>query len=292
MLDRTFDALVFDWDGTAVPDRVADATGVRSRVEALCEAGVQVLVVSGTHVGNVDGQLAARPSGPGRLHLCLNRGSEVFEATSEGVNLVWRRTATAEEEAALDCAAALTVERLGQRGVHAAIVSERLNRRKIDVITDPSWADPPKARIGELLAAVNELLLEAGFADLSEVVALAADASRAAGLPDPRITSDVKHVEIGLTDKTDSARWAADWLAQRGIAASLVLVGGDEFGPIGGVEGSDSLMMVPELAGAVVVSVGVEPGGVPEGVLHLGGGPARFVELLDDQLARRGGRVG
>jgi hypothetical protein len=286
--DRTFDALVFDWDGTAVTDRAADGGAVRERVEALCGAGVHVLVVSGTHVGNVDGQLAARPTGPGQLFLCLNRGSEVFAVGPDGPDLVWRRTATAEEDAALDRAAALTVARLGELGIDAAVVSERLNRRKVDIITDPEWADPPKARIGELLVAVTRLLAGAGIADLAAVVDLAAEAARAAGVADPRITSDVKHVEIGLTDKADSARWAAGWLASRGVAGRLVLVGGDEFGPIGGVAGSDSLMLVPELAEAVALSVGVEPGGVPDGVLHEGGGPARFLELLDDQLTRRG----
>ena len=43
----------------------------------------------------------------------------------------------------------------------------------------------------------------------------------------------------------------------------LILVGGDEFGSIGGVPGSDSHLLVPELARAAVVSVGVEPDGVP-----------------------------
>ena len=80
-------------------------------------------------------------------------------------------------------------------------------------------------------------LAAAGIADLAEVVALAADAARAGGLVDPRITSDVKHVEIGLTDKSDSARFAASWLAERGITGALVLIGGDELGPIGGVAG-------------------------------------------------------
>ena len=111
-----------------------------------------------------------------------------------------------------------------------------------------------------------------------------------AGLADPRITSDVKHVEIGLTDKSDSARWAADWLVLRGITGQLVLIGGDEFGPIGGATGSDSFMIVDSLSRAPVVSVGVEPGGVPDGVTHLGRGPARFAELLDAQLARRANR--
>src|SRR5581483_3182827 len=37
---------------------------------------------------------------------------------------------------------------------------------------------------------------------------------------------------------------------------------------------------------AVFISVGPEPGGVPPGVIHIGGGPARFREILADQAAR------
>lgn len=288
--ERTFEAVLFDWDGTAVPDREADATDARTLVEDLCAAGVHVIVVSGTHVGNVDGQLRARPSGPGQLHLCLNRGSEVFAVTTEGPALVRRRQATPDEDQQLDRAAAATVEALAQRGIAAKIVSERLNRRKIDLIPEPAWADPPKARIAELLAAVATRLRAAGVHDLAEVVAIATAASASAGLADPRVTSDVKHVEIGLTDKSDSARWAAAWLAERGITGGLVLVGGDELGPLGGVTGSDSTMLVDELARAFVISVGAEPGGCPDGVLHLPGGPARFLEVLSAQLRRRRAR--
>ena len=286
-LNETFEAIVFDWDGTAVADRQADASAVRDRVEALCEAGVQVIIVTGTHVGNVDDQLGARPQGPGRLHLCCNRGSEVFVITGHGPELVHRRTASPVEDLALDRAAEGTIERLHTFGLGANVVSQRINRRKIDLIPEPAWADPKKADIAVLAEAVAERLASAGIADLAAVVALASDASRDAGLTDPRITSDVKHVEIGLTDKSDSARWAADWLFERGITGDLVLIGGDEFGSIGGARGSDSLMVVGAFARAVVVSVGVEPGGPPHGILPLGGGPDRFMALLDEQLSRR-----
>ena len=98
-------------------------------------------------VDDVDGQLAARPHGPGGLVLALNRGSEVFSVDREGPQLAFRRIATADEEAALSHAARLTVERLAARGLRARIVSERLNRRKIDLIPEPEWENPPKARI-------------------------------------------------------------------------------------------------------------------------------------------------
>jgi len=286
-LDRRFEAVVFDWDGTGVPDRTADAARVRAAVEQLCTLGMDVFIVSGTHVGNVDGQLRARPVGQGRLFLCLNRGSEVFAVGAEGVERIRARVASPEEDVLLDEAARLTIERLGAMGLRAEVVSSRLNRRKIDLIPEPRWIDPPKAIINELLVAVEDRLRAAGLERLRDAVDVAMQAARDAGLSDPRITSDAKHIEIGLTDKADSARWIFEELWRVGIGPAMVLIGGDEFGRLGGLVGSDSMMLVPEAAGATVISVGVEPDGVPKGVLGLGGGPDAFLAVLDDQIRRR-----
>ena len=181
-LDRRFEAVIFDWDGTAVPDRSADASEVRRLVERLCAMGMDVVVVSGTHVENVDGQLGARPEGPGSLHLLLNRGSEVFRVGEAGPELIERRIATAQEDAALDAAAELAVERLTRFGLDVRVVSRRLNRRKIDLIPVPEWADPPKARIAELAAAVEARLRARGIAGLAQAVELAEQAAADSGL--------------------------------------------------------------------------------------------------------------
>ena len=169
-LARRFEAIVFDWDATAVPERRADAPRIRSLVEEASVRGLELAVVSGTHVGNVDGQLAARPTGPGGLVLAVNCGSEAFLVDRDGPHLAYQRTATADEDAALSRAAELTVEHLAARGFVARIVSERLNRRKIDLIPEPEWKDPPKARIGALGSAVENRLAVAGVAGLPEAV--------------------------------------------------------------------------------------------------------------------------
>jgi trehalose/maltose hydrolase-like predicted phosphorylase len=286
-LDRRFEAIVFDWDGTAVPDRAADASVLRGLTEDLCAAGMHLAVITGTHVGNVDRQLGARPSGPGRLLLCVNRGSEVYEAQVDGLHILHRREATAEEDAALDATAAATATELERRGVHAVVVSDRLNRRKIDLIPEPEWADPPKARIQELLEAVQTRIHEAGIGGLSDVVEIALAAAHVAGVGDARVTSDAKHVEIGLTDKADSARWVFGELERLGVGHGLVLIAGDEFGSLGGLAGSDSFLLVPDAARATAISVGAEPTGTPPGVLDIGGGPETFEAILRDQLERR-----
>ena len=149
-LDRRFESVIFDWDGTAVRDRSADATELRELIEELCALGLDLIVITGTHVRNVDDQLRARPEGPGRLYFCVNRGSEVFAANERGLELLHRTQATPEEDAALDAAAAATMTELGRAGLTAEIVSRRLNRRKIDLIPEPEWAEPPSPEVETL----------------------------------------------------------------------------------------------------------------------------------------------
>src|SRR6185437_1032568 len=71
----------------------------------------------------------------------------------------------------------------------------------------------------------------------------------------------------------------------RGIRPQEILIAGDEFGPISGVEGSDYRMVTRLAEGATLVSVGREPNGVPDGVVHTGGGPEEFVRILERQAA-------
>ncbi|HET6847916.1 MAG TPA: glycosyl hydrolase family 65 protein [Gaiellales bacterium] len=286
-IDRRFEAVVMDWDGTVVPDRRSDASEVRAVIESATELGLHIGIVSGTHLANVDEQLMARPAGPGSLHLCLNRGSEVFRVGARGPRLVWRRRPSADENQLLDAAADAAVDALTARGLTVRLVSRRLNRRKLDLIPEAAWSDPPKAAIADLLGAVTSRLHAAGISDLREAVRVVRAAAVEAGLPSPCVTSDAKHIEVGLTDKSDSARWLAGHLWACGVHPPGVLVVGDEFGSLGGTPGSDALMMVPELAGAAVVSVGSEPEGAPGRVMALHGGPALCLELLRDQLGRR-----
>ncbi len=193
-LARRFEAIVFDWDGTAAADRQADVVGVRGLVEEASMLGLELAVVSATEVGDVDAQLAARPAGPGGLVLAVNRGSEAFLVDRDGPRLVYRRSSTAEQDAGL-----------------------------------------------------------------SEAVEIARAAAGEAGLSDPEVSSDGKHVEIGLMDESDSVQWLMRWLWQRGIAPEQTLIAGDELGSL------------------------------PEGVGWISGGRETFATVLKDQIARRRG---
>jgi hypothetical protein len=285
-LKRRFEAIAFDWDGTAVFDRRVDASSIRVQIERLTSLGVHVGVISGTHVENIDGQLQARPTGPGNLYLCVNRGSEIYQADSDGVHLILRREASAAEEAALDLGAQRCAAALRARGLTLPPITRRFNRRKLDLISMPGWEDPPKARIAELVDAVGERLRSRGLGSLAAVVELATREARTAGLEDPRVTTDGKFVEIGVTDKSESLHWLMETWWGCGIGPALVVIAGDEMGPLGGARGSDHYMIVPEAQRATALSVGVEPEGVPPDVAHIGGGPAAFLTFLEDQTVR------
>lgn len=286
-LERVFTAIAFDWDGTAVPDRTAETWRLGAAMNRLLRAGAHLVVITGTRFGHIDQALVGHIRGPhvARLLVSTNRGSELYGYDASGEPLLLaRRVATPEEDEALDLSAEQVAGAVrAATGLDVEVVRDRLNRRKIDLF--PSWSDPPKARLGELVAAVEARLAAAGWrGGVAEVVRRAEAAAKDAGLPDPRVSSDGKHVEIGLTDKADAIEMVTSWLGEPAHALLLV---GDEVGTVGGVEGSDARLRTARTKDAMFVSVGPEPAGVPEGVIHLGGGPERFVDLLEAQADRR-----
>lgn len=288
-----FKIIAFDWDGTAVVNRQSDATIVGESIEDLLKFGVYMVIITGTNFNNLDRQFCSRISGEHieNLYCCTNRGSEVYGFTGQlhpkNPMLIYKRQASVQEEAALDRVAEAVRDEIAHRtGLEIGIIYDRLNRRKIDLIPVAEWADPPKADIGKLLQVTEQRLVSAGIAGgIREIFALTHEMAKKFGIPDAKLTSDVKHIEIGLTDKADSVNWIMRELATRhNIPVNDILFVGDEFGPVAGFEGSDFKKVTPSARGAVYVSVGPEPNGVPPEVIHLGGGPARFVELLNDQI--------
>ncbi len=280
--------IAFDWDGTAVENRRVDATAVAHVLEDLMKFGVYIVVITGTNFGNIDRQFSSLITGPYKqnLFICTDRGSEVtgFDKNSNPVTL-YKRVATEKENALLDSVAeAVKHDIEAHSNANIEIVYNRLNRRKIDLI--PEWENPPKSQIGELLVKTEERLNKGGFTGgIKAAFDLATRYAYELGLPDARITSDVKHMEVGLTDKSDSIKWVISELSsKKNIPFRDTLVLGDEFGPIAGFEGSDFRTYLPDAPGVTYVSVGKEPNGVPPGVIHVGGGPTCFVKMMGEQV--------
>ncbi len=287
-LERLFRAIIFDWDGTAVANRHESGASVANLAEMLLRQNVWLVVVTGASFANIDRQFCQLVSPSARHHLlaCTNRGSEVYGFDRDGNPVQrWQRIATPEEERALSAAAESVRDAIvAESGLEIDIVYNRLNRRKVDLIPLPEWVDPSKESIGELLRAVEERLHGAGFSGgLRDAFCLAERIADEHGL-DARITTDVKYIDIGLTDTDDSVAWVKrEVLEPEGISPAETLIVGDDFGSVAGFAGSDDRLRVT-MDEAVVVSVGTEPTGVPDGVLRLGGGPVQFRSLLADQF--------
>lgn len=103
--------------------------------------------------------------------------------------------------------------------------------------------------------------------------------------PQPHITSDGEHTDISPTNTPDALMWIRrELLAPEGIPLDDVLFVGDEFGTLAGASGSDGRTGA-HVDGASIASGGSEPEGMPPNVIHLGGGPPRFRQLLTFQAA-------
>ena len=232
---------------------------------------------------DVDGRLRARPSGPGRLLLGLNRGSELFEVKADGPHLLRRRVASEAEIAALDRVSRVLAGTLASRGLDVRVVAAQRDRRKINLVPEPAWDRPAEARIGELRAVVVGGLRQCGFTEIRDVVRLGAQLAAQFGLSDARVTGDANYVEIGLTDTPDSWRDILAVLARVGIGPGLVLAVGGKPGPPDAADGSGSLLRVRQ---AAAVSGADHPAGALADISPAGSGLQAVLCLLDEQLRR------
>ncbi|MBM2810295.1 MAG: Maltose phosphorylase [Chloroflexi bacterium] len=288
-LARPARVVLFDCDIAPIGGPVVGQDSVTYLCSRLEAAGVWVIALTCKESSEIEHQFSARL--PKRQHphvlICASNGSEVWEVNARGNHsLRWRRLATETERTALTNAAeALRADLAGRGGLDVRVLDDHPNRRRIDLL--PRWRrhDLDNSTTGSMQEEVEDCLRQGGFlGGLPEVAALAQRLAVEQGLRGARVSSDVKHIEIGLSDKRDSAAWVRRWLLDaRDIPTAEVLVVGAEFGPIAGLVGSDDHLR-PSLPNAAFVSVGPEPNGVPEDVLHLGGGAPQLLGLLRDQV--------
>ncbi len=175
-MTRRFEAIVFDCDGTALPDRDAGAARQVRLIEDACAAGIELAIVSGTDIADLDGRLPARPAGPGGLLVLARRGAEAYQIDEHGPRLLARITDESES-------AGWIVHWLWQRGVAAdqvlrsdslgggletlaALLEDQIARRadgELPVLQpDPAWmlsiegVDPLLERVRESLLTLAD----------------------------------------------------------------------------------------------------------------------------------------
>jgi len=283
-LNKKYKIIIFDWDGTAVHSRKDDIPELIAGLEALLKQGIYIAVITGTNFENIDKQFSSHIYGLHKKNLFIftNRGSEVFSFGDDFKPFVlFRLNINEETNKLLDQIAEKTKNDIEAKApVKLNIIYNRLNRRKLDLI--PEWEDPLKSEIGKLAVETEKKLTNAGFKEgIKGAFDLMVNNATLLGLKNARITSDVKHLEVGVSDKTDSIKWILGNLAVPfNISDNEILIIGDEFGPVAGFDGSDYKMVIKDRKDIVYFSVGKEPNGVPVMVKHIGGGPECFKKLI------------
>ncbi|HEV2459911.1 MAG TPA: hypothetical protein VGS80_16255, partial [Ktedonobacterales bacterium] len=264
--------------------------------EPLLTDGVWLALVTDTGFERIARQFCdlLMPELRRRVVVCANRGSEVFGFDDHGHAVSrFRRVASPEEDRALTAVAEAVRDHLVRlTHLDIQIDANYVDRRLIDLMSGPEWSDPANADAGALSHAVESRLAGAGWS--SGVAGVVEMAQQLAARMDihARITSDLTYVEVSLTDEADAVRWITRELMEPlAISQDATLIVGGAFGSLGGVL-RPAAHLRSGLEQAVAVSVDPGPEGVPAGVIHVGGGPRAFRELLALQLALRCADVG
>lgn len=286
---KRFQAIFFDWDGTAVVSRTAPAEDVVDAMRPLLEQGVRLCIISGTTYENIaSGKLHVffDEKQQKNLFLGLARGAVnyrfeegrpvPFGVQSQDISQILRIH---------DAAYAVHRRLLEQYGLPTDIVFSRPGYCKIDLMVAHTRVDRMFLQPNEI-ARLRNLLVEHGIpGGLHGLTELACEIALECTGERLYATADAKYLELGCHTKRGNVTAVWQELQCRGkLEASEVCIWGDEFLEVdSGVWGSDAAMLVPELGKASCFDVSDTDGIRPKRVRRLGGGPETFLSFLRAQ---------
>lgn len=285
---KTYKAIFFDWDGTAVYSRKAPTADVAAAMKPLLHRGVKLAIISGTTLENIGGGRLHEQFTPverQNLYYGLARGALNYRFDEQGricefaSGIPDRATLLRMHEACFQLHKWL----LREHDLPTDIVFSRPNYCKIDLVATDSRGDNLFMQGGEL-SRLEALLQKHGISGTSSLIRKAEEIGSELGLI-LRATTDAKYLEVGLTLKTDNVNAIFRHLSQEyDIQASECSFWGDEFVQVGvGMYGSDSCMLTDMTYAGDFFDVSEVDGQRPERVQRLGGGVERFLSALQEQ---------
>lgn len=281
---KRYQAIFFDWDGTAVTSRHADPNRIAAAMERVLLEGTRLVVVSGTTYGNLcGGRLGTLLSVPAlqNLYLGLARGNYDYAFDPNGKPfLLADATPDLDDTLRLhEAAFAVHSLLLSRYGLPTDIVFSRPNYCKIDLMVENSRAAESLYLQADEVGRVNALLARRGLEGGLPALLRLAEYTGAELSLDLKATTDAKYLELGYTTKSDNVDRL---LACLGLDAERCCFWGDEFGAIApGVWGSDAQMITGKSRPGEFYSVSTLSLPQPEGVRHVGGGVERFLSFLE-----------
>lgn len=285
---KKYQAVFFDWDGTAVMSRKAPADEAAAAMKPLLGQGIKLVIVSGTTYENIaGGRLEAyfTEKELDSLYLGLGRGAYNY-AYKGGEPYVFADLIPDKEtlEAVHRACFEIHMELKEQYGYDTDIVFSRPNYCKIDLMAESRRGDKLFMQENEL-AALKGRLLEHGIeGGVKALMDLSVEAGERYGIK-AAPTCDAKYLEVGISSKSDNVDTIYGLLHKEyGIEAGECAFFGDEYvGIEEGIYGSDSYMRTPKTKAGDFYDVSEVPGERPEGVVRLGGGVEAFLDFLRAQ---------
>lgn len=287
--NKSYKAIFFDWDGTAVISRKAPADEAAEAMKPLLEKGIKLIIVSGTTYENIAGGELHRfftPSQLKNLWLGLGRGAYNYKYYEDGTPYVFKDCIpdAAGILAIHDTAYDIHRTLLEQYGFPTDVVFSRPNYCKIDLMVDSSRGDKLFFQADELTQVIQSLKSHGFTGGLSGLVELADEIARRHAVK-AASTTDAKYLEVGISSKSDNVNTILNQLAKEdNILAKECAFWGDEYiGMDEGLFGSDSFMITSATQSGDFFDVSEAPGVRPENVSVLGGGVRTFLDFLKKQ---------
>lgn len=290
---KQYQAIFFDWDGTAVLSRKAPTDQVAALMKQLLAQGTCLCVISGTTIENIGGgalHKAFTPKECANLFYGLGRGAYNYRFTPEGEPEVFCHMVPDREIMVQVHRACYEIhERLfADYGFQTDVVFSRPNYCKIDLMVENDRGEHLFFQDNELDCLKEKLRQHGITAGLTWLLDLANETGQRHGI-DLSATTDAKYLEAGLTSKSHNVDSILDYLGKtRGISAGDCAFWGDEYvGMDEGIYGSDSFMITEKSQKGDFFDVSAAGGTRPKQVKVLGGGVETFLSFLTDQAKLR-----
>lgn len=287
---KDYKAIFFDWDGTAVADRAADATEVAGLMTELLELGKILVVISGTSYENITDEMLSKIPAQLRsgLFFGVSRGAynysfdEAGERTELSTLIPNREMRMALHQSVFEFHEWL----IDTYDYETDIVFSRPNYCKLDMLVNVNRGSKMYISEGEMDALMQNLKNHSVEMTIEQLFDKQKEIANQVGLThELKISTDAKYFEIGIGTKTDNVKDLWAFVSKQGIRPDEVCFFGDEFSALAeGVTGSDGFMIIPELMDADYFDVSPAPRLLPPNVHSLKGGPETFLSFLRGQI--------
>lgn len=284
---KQYKAIFFDWDGTAVLSRKAPVDDIVRSMKGKLEAGIQMVIVSGTTYENIaNGELHRHftPQELKNLYLGLGRGAYNYRFNEDGSPYIWKNLIPSKENLLTihDVCYAIHRHLLEQYDFPTDVVFSRPNYCKIDLMVENNRGDQLFFQENELDMLKNNLTGHGFHGGVLELIRLAESIGAEKGL-NMCATSDAKYLEVGLSSKSDNVNTIMEHFEEQyQLRPEECAFWGDEYiGLDDGIFGSDSYMLTDRTRKGDFFDVSAAQGIRPENVRVLGGGVERFLAFLN-----------